>query len=135
MEGKKNDKEKRHLRWLMVAGIVPICIICTTLFSLFGSLFRSEPQSFMWPLAIIFLVVDFIVWIIPSLDTLPVTKRKLINIYRIIFSLIGGVLFLIDVFIYINNLIYSLMLVAIVLCFFVGPIFLKKLFKDFFNNN
>ena len=89
----------------------------------------------MWPLAIIFLVVDILFWIIPSLNMLPAKRRKLIKIYRIIFSLVGGALFIIDAFIYMENKIYSLMLVIIVLCFFIGLILLKKLFKDFNNND
>lgn len=134
MEDKKNNKEKRHLKYLLVAGITPIIVVVATLFSLFGSLFRYELKSFLWPLAINFLVVDLLFWIIPTLDILPIKRRKLIKIYRIIFSLIGGVLFVTDSFIFIDNKIYSLMLVVIVLCFFIGLIFLKKIFKDYFNN-
>ena len=134
MTGKKNNKGKRQLKCLLVAGIAPIIIVIVTLFSLFGSLFRYELQSFMWPIAIIFLVVDLVFWLIPTLDLLPIKRQKLIKIYRIIFSLIGGVLFVIDAFVYIENKIYSLMLVIIVLCFFIGLIFLKKLFKHCNNN-
>lgn len=134
MKNKQNNKGKRRLMCLLVAGIALIIIAVTTLFSLFGSLFRYELQSLMWPLAIAFLVVDLLFWIIPTLDVLPEERRKLIKIYRIIFSLIGGVLFIIDAFIYIENKIYSLMVVIIVLCYFIGLICLKKLFKDCFNN-
>ena len=135
MEDKKNNKEKRRLKCLLVAGIAPIIVVEVTLFYLFGTLFRYEPQGFLWPLAIIFLVVDLLFWLIPTLDVLTVKRRKLINIYRIIFSLIGGVLFVINSFIFINNKIYSFMLVIIVLCLFVGLIFLKKLFKDSYHDN
>lgn len=135
MESKKNNKEKRRLKCLLIAGIASIIIVVVTLFSLFGTLFRYELQGFMWPLAIIFLVVDILFWIIPSLNMLPAKRRKLIKIYRIIFSLVGGALFIIDAFIYMENKIYSLMLVIIVLCFFIGLILLKKLFKDFNNND
>lgn len=135
MESKKNNKEKRRLKYLLVAGIGPIIVLIVTLFSLFGELFRYELQSFLWPLAIIFLVVDLLFWIIPALDVLPVERRRLVKIYRIIFSLIGGVLFVIDSFAFIENKLYSLMLVIIVLCLFIGLIILKKLFKDCFYNN
>ena len=135
MEDKKDNKQKRHLKCLLVAGITPIIVVVVTLFSLFGSLFRYELKSFMWPLAIIFLAVDLLFWIIPTLDMLPIKRRRLIKIYRIVFSLIGGVLFVIDAFIYIDNKLYSFMLVIIVLSFFIGLIVLKKLFKDCFNNN
>ena len=116
MKNKQNNKGKRRLMCLLVAGIALIMIAVTTLFSLFGTLFRYELQGFMWPLAIIFLVVDILFWIIPSLNMLPAKRRKLIKIYRIIFSLVGGALFIIDAFIYMENKIYSLMLVIIVLC-------------------
>ena len=119
----------------MVVGIASIIIVVVTLFSLFGTLFRYELESLMWPLAIIFLVVDLLFWIVPTLDMLQVKRQKLIKIYRIIFSLVGGVLFVIDAFIFIENKIYSLMLVIIVLCFFIGLIFLKKLFKEGNNND
>ena len=135
MEGKNGHNEKKRLIILLVASITPIMIFVVTLFSLFGWLFRFEPQSFLWPLAISFLVVDFIFLIIPTLSMLPAKKRKLIIIYRIVFSLIGGVLFVIDAFLFIENKIYSLMLVVVVLCIFLGLIFFKKLFKDYFKNN
>lgn len=135
MEGKNGHNEKKRLIILLVASITPIMICVVTLFSLFGWLFRFEPQSFLWPLAISFLVVDFIFLIIPSLSMLPAKRRKLIIFYRIVFSLIGGVLFVIDAFLFIENKIYSLMLVVVVLCLFLGLIFFKKLFKDYFKNN
>ena len=131
----KNNKEKRRLKCLLIAGITLIIIVVATLFSLFGSLFKYEIQSFMWPLAINFLIVDLLFWIIPSLNMLPAKRRKLIKTYRIIFSLVGGALFVIDAFIFIENKIHSFMLVTIVLCFFIGLILLKKLFKDFNNND
>ena len=134
VENKINNKEKKRQILLAVAGIAPIIIVSSTLFSMFGWLFRYKLQSLLWPLAIIFLVLDLIFWIIPDLDILSVKRRKLIISYRIIFSLTGGVLFVIDAFLFIDNKIYSLMLITIVLCFFVGSILLKKLFKDFNKN-
>ncbi len=45
MEGKNNHNEKKRLIGLLVASISPIVIVVATLFSLFGGLFRFEPQS------------------------------------------------------------------------------------------
>ncbi len=130
----KDNKEKKHLTFLIV-GLASISIFSATLFSLFGNLFRFKAQSILWPLAIIFLVYDLIFCIIPALDLLPVKKQKLIKRIRIVFSLIGGTLFIIDSFVFIDNLIYSFMLVTMVFCLFIGLIFLKKLFKSYFQDN
>ena len=139
MESKNNHNEKKQnenkrLISLLVACITPIVICVVTLFSLFGWLFRFELQSFLWPLAISFLIVSLIFWIIPTLNILPEKRRKLIIIYRIIFSLVGGVLFIIDAFCFIENKIFSLMLVVIVICLFLGLLLFKKVFKDYFKN-
>ena len=45
MAGKNNPNEKKRLIGLLVASITPIVIVVATLFSLFGGLFRFEPQS------------------------------------------------------------------------------------------
>ena len=141
MESKNNHNEKKHNENKRPIGLLVVCLTLimvsvVTVFSLFGWLFRSEAQSFLWPLAISFLIVSLTIWIIPTaLNTLPEKRRKLIIIYRIIFSLIGGILFIIDAFCFIENKIYSLMLVVIVICFFVGLILFKKLFKDYYKNN
>ena len=131
MEGKNNPNEKKRLIGLLVASITPIIIVVATIFALFGWLFRFELQSFLWPLAISFLVVDLIFWLIPDLSMLPEKRRKLIIIDRIVFSLIGGALFVVDAFLFLENKIYALMLVVIVLCLFLGLIFFKKLFQFF----
>ena len=131
MAGKNNPNEKKRLTGLLVASITPVIIVVATLFSLFGGLFRFEPQSFLWPLAISFLVVDLIFWLIPDLSMLPEKRRKLIIIDRIVFSLIGGALFVVDAFLFLENKIYAAMLVVIVLCLFLGLIFFKKLFQVF----
>lgn len=55
----------------------------------------------------------------------------MIIIDRIVFSLIGGVLFVVDAFLFLENKIYAAMLVVIVLCLFLGLIFFKKLFQVF----
>ena len=135
MEGKNNPNEKKRLIGLLVASITPIVIVVATLFSLFGGLFRFEPQSFLWPLAISFLVVDLIFWLTPALRLLSEKRRKLITIYRIVFSLIGGVLFVVDAFLFLENKIYAAMLVVIVLCLFLGLIFLKKLLQVFYDED
>ena len=135
MEGKNNPNEKKRLIGLLVASITPIIIVVATLFSLFGWLFRFELQSFLWPLAISFLVVDLIFWLIPDLSKLSAKRRKLIIIDRSVFSLIGGVLFVVDAFLFLENKLYAAMLVVIVLCLFLGLIFFKKLFQVFYDKD
>lgn len=77
MEGKNNPNEKKRLIGLLVASITPFIIVVATIFALFGWLFRFELQSFLWPLAISFLVVDLIFWLIPDLSMLPEKKAEI----------------------------------------------------------
>ncbi len=135
MEDKNQTKESRRKKCLCTIAIVSITICNVTLFSLFGALYRRQLQSVMWPLAIIFLIAALAFWITPTLETLPIKKQRSIKINRIIFSVLGGVLLIIDAFVFIDNKLYSLMLVTIVLCFFIGLILFRKVFKDSSNKN
>lgn len=134
MDGKKNTEKRRAMCFLIV-GIAAVTAVTATLFSLFGALFRYKAQSFLWPLAISFLIVALISWIIPALDKLPAKRQKLIRIYRIVFTVIGGVLFIINSFLFIDDTIYSFMLITIVLCLFVGLIFLQLAVKHGVRDN
>lgn len=130
MKNNNHEKENKRQKLLGTVGLTAIIICIVTLFSLFTAMFRGHIQSLLWPLAIICLVVDLIFWIIPTLDTLPAKKQRYLKRYRIIFSVLGGVLFVIDAFVFIDKKILSCMLVTIVLCLFVGLILLKKVYKD-----
>ena len=130
-DNKNKDRDKKCFKGkgLAALGIVSIAIVTSTLFSLFGSLYRYEIKNFLWPLSIIILIVDLLFWILPDKEELPEKNKRMLKNYRIIFLVIGGILFIINSFVFIKKIIYSCMLVTIVLFVFIGFITMKKSFK------
>ena len=130
-DNKNKDIDKKCFKGngLAALGIASIAIVTSTLFSLFGSLYRYEIKNFLWPLSIIILIVDLLFWILPDKEELPEKNKRMLKNYRIIFLVIGGILFIINSFVFIKKIIYSCMLVTIVLFVFIGFIAMKKSFK------
>ena len=128
-DNKSKDKKSLKGKWLAILGINSFVIVNATLFSLFGSLYRYELKSFLWPLSIILLVVDLLIWIMPQKDERSEKYKRSLKNCRIIFLIIGGTLFIVNSFVFIKNIVHSFMLITIALFVFVGFISVQKFLK------
>ena len=128
-DNKSKDKKSLKGKWLAILGINSFVIVNATLFSLFGSLYRYELKSFLWPLSIILLVVDLLIWIMPQKDERSEKYKRSLKNCRIIILIIGGTLFIVNSFVFTKNIVYSFMLITIALFVFVGFISVQKFLK------
>lgn len=86
-DNKNKDRDKKCFKGkgLAALGIASIAIVTSTLFSLFGSLYRYEIKNFLWPLSIIILIVDLLFWILPDKEELPEKINVCLKIIELFF--------------------------------------------------
>ena len=102
-------------------GIVFFVITLATLMSLFATLFDESYVVLCWSIAIDFLLATIVMIIlIPKVNDKKYKLRQVIT--AAVMGSIGGIMFIVDAFVFIDNLLHSFMLVVGVASFIVAVI-------------
>lgn len=106
-------------------------IVCLTLIAtLFRLVFDDSLKATLWWLATIFLITGLVSFIMSANKSTREKNHKRLMICKILFTTVGGVLFIVNSFVFISNFLVSILLVIVVSVFFAALALLPYCFAD-----
>ena len=122
---KDNHKKSVYLKNAIFIALFIISIM--HIFILFQFLCDNAAIGLSWSISIAFLIGGFVLWIVKPAENISKKRKKYILRLRIIYTSLGGILFIVNAFVFINKVIVSWLLIITVALVFISICLLLQL--------
>lgn len=122
---KDNHKKSVYLKNAIFIALFIISIM--HIFILFRFLCDNAAIGLSWSISIAFLIGGFVLWIVKPAKNISKKRKKYILRLRIIYTSLGGILFIVNAFVFINKVIVSWLLIITVALVFISICLLLQL--------
>lgn len=125
---KSDDKKSLKIKATVFTALIIISIV--HIFILFRFICIDAVEALLWGAAVSLLIGGLILWIIKVKEIITEKQKRYLLSLRIIYTGLGGILFIVNSFVFINKITISCLLIITVFLIFISVCLASKLSKS-----
>ncbi len=119
---------KNKIKWIVFTALFVVCL--SLIATLYRFVFEDPLQAALWWLATVFLIAGLATFMMSANKSAREKMPKRLMVCKIVFTTVGGVLFIVNSFVFVSDLLLSILLVIVVSVFFAAFALLPHCFAE-----